>query len=127
MAKTTTQLEIHQNAVKHGWWDDQKVDYRFSDDLSPSKVETTVPEKLMLIVTETAEAMEEYRNPDVDIRKVYYEPGSAKPLGFPVELADAVIRAYDLAGALGFDLDDVIDLKHDYNKTRPHRHGGKKA
>lgn len=46
-----------------------------------------------------------------------------KPEGFVVELADAVIRVLDLAGALGVDLESAMLAKHDYNKSRPYRHG----
>jgi hypothetical protein len=50
---------------------------------------------------------------------------AAKPEGFIVELADAVIRVCDLAGAMNLDLAAAIETKHRYNKTRPYRHGGK--
>lgn len=50
-----------------------------------------------------------------------------KPEGFIVELADAVIRIADLAGALGLDLEAAIRVKHVYNATRPQRHGGKRC
>lgn len=48
-----------------------------------------------------------------------------KPFGFPIELADAVIRIADLCGELGIDLEEAIRVKHEYNKTRPYRHGKK--
>lgn len=48
-----------------------------------------------------------------------------KPEGFASELADVLIRVFDLAGALGIDLEDAVQSKMAYNKTRPHRHGGK--
>jgi hypothetical protein len=38
-----------------------------------------------------------------------------------------VIRILDLCGALGIDLEEAMRMKHEYNKTRPYRHGGKKA
>lgn len=43
------------------------------------------------------------------------------------ELADIVIRAFDAAGALRIDLGRAIIVKHNYNTTRSHRHGGKQA
>jgi NTP pyrophosphatase (non-canonical NTP hydrolase) len=43
------------------------------------------------------------------------------------ELADIVIRVFDTAVARGIDIARAIALKHAYNKTRPYKHGGKKA
>lgn len=51
----------------------------------------------------------------------------AKPVGFPTELADILIRTLDLAAALNIDIDQAVYLKMKYNETRPHRHGGKLA
>ena len=79
--------------------------------------------KVMLIVSELAEAAEELRDgfaPD----ETYYSDGG-KPEGFAVELADAVIRAYGLAEMLGVDLDSLIEEKLDFNKTRGRMHNGK--
>lgn len=87
--------------------------------------EGEVPHKLMLIVTEAAEAMEDYRK-GLDLRAVVVEE-SGKPTGFPTELADIVIRTIHLAENLGIDLDDEVRRKQDYNWTRPYRHGGKRA
>lgn len=39
----------------------------------------------------------------------------------------AVFLCFAFADAHGVNLWDVIELKHEYNKTRPHRHGGKIA
>lgn len=41
------------------------------------------------------------------------------------DLAAALNRIVLMAGAMDFDLFAHIDLKHEYNTTRPHRHGGK--
>lgn len=48
-----------------------------------------------------------------------------KPEGFGVELADAVIRIADLAYLTGIDLEALIREKHQYNATRPYKHGRK--
>lgn len=49
-----------------------------------------------------------------------------KPIGFDSELADIVIRVMDLAEHLGIDLERAIQEKHEFNQTRPMRHGGKR-
>ena len=113
MAKTLRmrQDEIHSNAVTHGWWDGVSADDKLK----------LIPEKLLLIIAEVAEATEEYRDGKMDT----YLGAGGKPEGFWVEIADAVIRVLDLAGAMDIDLEHIIELKHEYNKTRPYRHGGK--
>lgn len=48
-----------------------------------------------------------------------------KPEGEAVELADAAIRLLDIFAFKGWNLEEVLSMKHDFNMTRPHRHGGK--
>lgn len=100
------QKRAHKNSKDHGFWE----------------ASADVPTKLMLIVTEVAEAMEEYRNGMPD-----YYPGipDGKPEGLAVELADAVIRIMDLAEYKEINLAEVICEKMDYNEGRPQLHGGK--
>ena len=43
------------------------------------------------------------------------------------EFADIVIRVMDDCMELGVDLESAIIRKHAFNKTRPHRHGGKRS
>lgn len=107
------QHEVHQLAKRNGWWED--ADLRI------------VPEKLALIHAEISEALEEYRDGNMEL---YFGPeydDHPKPEGFGVELADAIIRILDLCGYLGIDMDQLVELKHEYNKRRPYRHGGKLA
>lgn len=107
------QNDVHQLAVRNGWWED--ADMRI------------VPEKLALIHAEVSEALEEYRDGNMEVYYQLPDDTSSKPEGFGVELADAVIRIMDLCGFLGIDLDRMVELKHEYNKKRPYRHGGKLA
>ena len=113
MAKTLRmrQNEIHENAVEKGWW----------DGVSPEEKVKLIPEKILLVHAELSEAVEEFRNGTIDT----YIGAGGKPEGLWVEMSDAVIRILDLAGAFGIDLEHVIEVKHEYNKTRSHRHGGK--
>ena len=75
----------------------------------------------MLIVSELAEAVEELRDGHTPT-EVYFQL-DGKPEGFPVELADAVIRSYDLAEMVGVDLDSLIEEKLNFNKQRGYKHG----
>jgi len=43
------------------------------------------------------------------------------------ELADIIIRALDNAAQMGIDIEEAVRVKSAYNRTRPFRHGGKKA
>jgi len=75
-----------------------------------------VPELLALVHSEISEALEAYRKRITD-----------GPNNFGEELADAVIRVFDMAEGLGIDIEAEILRKHEYNKTREYRHGGKAA
>lgn len=43
------------------------------------------------------------------------------------ELADIVIRAFDMMVRYKIDPAEVLQIKHQYNCSRPYRHGGKKG
>ena len=96
--------EIYQDALKKGWYEIPR---------RPAEVH-------MLVVGEIAEATEEVRN---GTDPVYFKEG--KPEGELIELADAVIRILDYCGSKNWELGNAIQIKRDFNKTRPHRHGGK--
>lgn len=116
--------EAHGNSRDHGWWP-QLAGWEevVRNGREPLVTDASVPEKLMLIVTEVAEAMEDYRrNAMVETFKE-----NGKPCGFPSELADIVIRVGDLCGALGIDLEGAIERKMKHNRGREYRHGGKLA
>ena len=121
--------EAYKIATDHGWWDPYLPDPDFDDAIGRAKRSTRAPNvppdglaaKIMLIVTECAEAVECVRDGKLDARTEY----AGKPVGLPSELADIVIRVADLCGALGIDLDEAIRLKLAYNRTRTHRHGGR--
>jgi NTP pyrophosphatase (non-canonical NTP hydrolase) len=116
--KPVTQQEIHQLALDKGWWEPEQRDGMSTN---------AVLAKLALIHSEVSEAVEEVRVTPVEQLVAVHYSDLGKPEGFAVELADVVIRALDLAAALGINLDEVIREKHTYNAMRSHRHGGKLA
>lgn len=97
---------IHADNVAKGFYDNPR---------SPLELH-------MLIVSEIAEATEEARKDAPD----YYETDAGKPCGEAVEIADALIRILDYAAHRNWNLDQIVELKLAYNRTRPYRHGGKK-
>ncbi len=110
---------VHENARDHGWWPKGK-----------SAIDL-IPEKIALIHSELSEALECFRKGEL---AEWMSGAHNKPEGFGVELADAIVRICDLYEAVRRefgptfpDLNSVISRKHEYNRTRPFRHGGKKA
>jgi len=100
-------VSAHANAVSKGFHD----------------AELDIPQRLCLIHSEVSEALEDYR--DGNMNTVLDDKG--KPCGFPSEIADIVIRVADLCGRLGIDLESEIKTKMAYNATRSHKHGGKRC
>lgn len=90
-----------------------------------------IDQKLLLITGEIAEAQNELRDGHA-VDEIYWKPDHSadlalegKPEGFVIELADAVIRIFDLAAELGLDIQEAIRLKAIYNDSRPYKHGKK--
>lgn len=99
--------EIYENAKSHGWWDKKRS---FGDIVA-------------LCHSELSEALEEYRNG----KPMIYYNQDTKPEGIAVELIDCVIRIFDYLGHEKIDIDKVLQIKHEFNKSRPYRHGGKRV
>lgn len=115
--------EIHQAAMEKGFWDSER----------------NFGELLMLVTSELSEALEADRKGrhaniellDFDRGDVRYNEEEDYPRLFKMhikdtvedEIADAVIRLFDLAEGLGMDLEWHIQHKMQYNKTRERLHG----
>ncbi len=78
---------------------------------SEYKLQRNKGELLMLIVSEIAEAMEGVRKDSMDDKLPHRKMEE-------VELADALIRIFDYAGAHGLDIDGAYQEKRAYNKQR---------
>lgn len=86
------------------------------------EVNTKPAEYIALIHSELSECLEEFRAGH-EATEIYYRESDQKPEGVPMELADAVIRCFDMAYVFGIDLEAAIKEKHAFNKTRPYLHG----
>jgi NTP pyrophosphatase (non-canonical NTP hydrolase) len=105
----------HEASVTSGWWHDLHSGQPL---VARPHV---VGEKLMLVVSEVSEAMEGHRKGLPDDKLPHRSM-------VEVELADAVIRICDLAGALGLDLGGAIAEKMEYNAVRAdHKPENRKA
>ena len=90
------------HAANAKWWQDLDTGERLN---------RNVGEMLMLVVSEIAEAMEGHRKNLKDDKL----PNRSM---LEVELADAVIRIFDIAEGLGLDLEGAFEEKMAYNATR---------
>lgn len=97
-------LKAHNTAKEKGWHESDRP----------------ITEAICLVHAELSEAVEEIRanrKPD----EIYYE--GQKPCGFPVEIADTIIRLADICGKYNLDLNAIVEEKMKYNETRPYKHG----
>lgn len=121
-------IEIHKDNVKKGFYDDG---------------ERNVSEMIMLVVTELAEAVEALRkenNSDLlnffnhykqevslagkdDAFRIAFETHAKN--GFQDEIADSMIRLFDLCGYLEIDIHTAVMNKLKYNRLRPYKHDKK--
>lgn len=107
------QKKVHAIATEKGWHDKPR----------------SIGDLLANVHAEVSEAFEEYRK-GVPIDHIYYEgvegrEVALKPCGFPIELADVIIRIADMAEEHGINLKQAIIVKNAYNETRSYCHGGK--
>lgn len=119
---THLQWVIYNGNVQAGWWKNISTNEPF-----PKGDITLQLAKLALVHSEVSEAVEGVRKGLMD-DKLPHRPMPE------VELADAIIRAFDLAGHEGWDLAGAIIEKLEYNASREDHKianrladGGKKA
>lgn len=95
----------HAGSFANEWWRDELPNGR------PIQKERHIPEALMLIVSEIAEAMEGHRKGRADDHLPQYD-------SLTVELADALIRIFDLAGGVAPRLSEAFVDKLIFNAKR---------
>lgn len=132
----------HKTATEKGFWEDYDRIMALIPlgELHDSAKKAFLSQKIMLTVSELGESMEALRKNrsakvkdysldmfGIDDNQETFTVAFEKNIKdtFEDELADALIRIYDLAGKMDIDLDWHVKLKMRYNSTRPHKHGKK--
>jgi NTP pyrophosphatase (non-canonical NTP hydrolase) len=130
----------HKQAINSGFYDCEKCEgkgfiiLRRNKSLIQKKCQLcnstgkqqnkNIGEILMLIVSELGEALEAHRKNNTYDNIEYPEDITKKLLNcFEIEIADVFIRLSDMCGYLNIDIEKFINIKMDYNKTRPYKHG----
>jgi NTP pyrophosphatase (non-canonical NTP hydrolase) len=110
-------INAHENAAKKGFHNLETSiisklysNTELTDEECNAVINAFKCEKLLLVVTEVAEATEALRKGDTEIEN------------FKEEIADIAIRVADLSGCYGVDLDAEIIKKMETNKNRPYKH-----
>lgn len=100
----------HTASANAGWWNDPET----GEDLlsNPTYAKYVLATKMMLMVSETSEAMEGIRQNSMDDKLPHLTMEVC-------ELADIMIRVADYAGKRNLDLAGAIVEKMKFNLTRP--------
>lgn len=113
--------EIHNHAVKFGFYENKD-----------EPEHNVVIRQILLIITELCEAVEAYRKNGKGSRILTIDAANNISMStfkenvkdnFFDEIADALIRIFDLLGYLDFDIVPHIIAKMRYNETREYKHG----
>jgi len=117
--------ESYGTAKEKGWW--ETIDNLEESDLKEMVRGLVFSQKKALCDDELSEVHEEFRNHGLDPEKFIYLGEKGKPEGIAVEFADLFVRSFDMFGYFKIPIVKALLMKMEYNRTRPYRHGGKKA
>ena len=121
MLKTLDEIadEVHKLAIKNGWHLPGESDDHFIERACNN------------LHNEISELHEAYRNNNLygpcDKSGKLKEAGLGPLTCIEEEYADIIIRALDNCKRLKIDILRAVNIKHEFNQTRPYRHGGKKS
>ena len=95
------QRGVHQNAVAHGF---------LAEPINDAA-------EIAGMMAELGEALQALRNGNPESANIYGFSSATE------ELADLIMRAMSYAEERGFEVAGAIVAKHEFNKTRPYKHG----
>jgi len=106
---------VFQNALEHGFHHESAL-----------QTKPSVERMAIFLTNLTGEVSELW---EVVRKGKLYEPCDKNPelTNAEEELADILIRTLDTAKTLGVDMDRAVRLKHEVNRKRAFKHGGKLA
>ena len=107
--------EFHEEMKQAGFWDayHNSMDV-LQVELRDAVHDAFVAQKIALIMSEFYEALEAMRRGDYGVgRKDTFED----------EIADALLRTFDLCGMLNINIDEQLRWKREFNKSREKLHG----
>ena len=110
---TSLTKKVFRGNLKAGWWENKEISEskKRKNGKYTKKTATLIASKIALCHSELSESLEGMRKGLMDDHLKH------RPM-IEVELADTVIRIFDLAGFLGLDLGGAIKEKLAYNKKR---------